>query len=785
MKEEKQARKATHLNIPGGKEFDRLRKYVELIYLHGCFDTENLAKITHSSEKNYYATAALFWDLLWQDQDKHKNMERDNKKRYPYFPRSYTDSLQNRIADSYMWYSMNKKSEILLYLRLLQALRTGDAPKNELAAAVETLPYTDGELYQNTGNYIDKLMRYGYVTKSEKTYHLKENVLHSLSVEQLRELHTYVCFASGVSYPRVPGTFLRRTLERELLRRGETAPSSSPFILRNNSNHSVLDEEVVFRFLHLIEKQQGILLNDYQYIPVKLRADCRLGRWYVLMSEEYRGQQKPSMWVAAKLASPELVLGEKYPKWQEARAVAENAFGNSLFSGKRAKSEVCVEAVLHFGEGHALWDQFCQDIQVGGIEHRPDGTYYCAHTADPLVLVPLLRAYSPWLTVLPGSHNIDIRIRKSLQQMQDNLNGAPWDAPQDNQRTFHKTEGTAVPAPDPKAEETDEKKTIKPKPDETEASGRRLLNSFQSRTLQFCLELLAAVEGDIPQMDDVYQQLISKYGITCCWDIEQMLKAAGFLAPGDGLKKPSKGEKAPQLPMSLVEDEYLQYILDPTYMPEVTLFLSEETRAKLAKQPPSWVRHLELVSAPLTHPLSASSPDIFRRVLRAVQQRRRVRCDYRGGNSNAEYLPWKLQFNAYYRHWWVLLYRLDSQSIVKVPLKDITQIEILDIVRISDKDVHNAVEALLIPTPVRIRIQDKNNALRRCDTAFEDQQIHDSSYSPTEGYKRSFRIYRLEQEEVLHQLMHLGEYVRLDGPPELCEALRKRLAQAQKNNPPC
>jgi len=822
-----------HLSIQGFRKYDRIRQYLSLVYLYGCFNAKELAAVNNRSVQDFHVVIHALWELIWPEEAEVTNKQYKNKKCFPHVSRSYTRSAQNRMADSYMMFPFDKEKLLVLYLRVLQRLRESNANAAQLDEALANLPAAGDAYYLKTSYHVHGMADFGGIHQSSTTFSVQDNLLRGLDDGQLWELYHYVCFAASVTYPRVPGSFLRRAIERELLRRGKRIPEESPFVLRHNSNHNVFDEEVVFRLLHIIEKKQVILINGYEYLPVKLRVDCRLGRWYVLMANEYKGKMEASIWAVFRMGLPTPSGDGDGPRWEQAKQVVEEAYpcGQSLFSYKSQQKQeaVCVEAKLHFGTERGRRNQFRRELRIGAIEQRQDGEYYRALINNPLELLPLLRAYAPWLEVLPGNHDLDVRMREGLQQMLANLDGAPWSAPGETGPVFEKLVSDAL------GEEKDSQKD-KGAESEQVSQERKLLTPFQSRLMQFCLDLLAYASGNTEKMEcwekqiqekkestskeqraaaereaaaaereeaaereAVLSWLAKRYGIASTHDIIALLRSAEFLAPGDKLRLPKGNRIFPELPLSMVEQEYLWYILDPQYMPEVTLFLSESTQKKLTEtanktdspdqqaKTIEWAKHIEWAKAPGMELPNNPGPEGFRLLIQAIQNRCLIRYRYRvkqkpgekTGEKTGECLPWKLEYSAYDRRWWVILYDPEAGKTKKAPLNHIRNIQILEEPHnITQEHILAAMDHLRSADTVDLRIRNKHNALQRCYTAFENHQIKQSSYSPEEGFKLSFYTYEFDKEEILRQLMYLGPNVSLDGPASLQEELRKRLRNA-------
>ncbi len=784
-------RDAELLEGEGIKRYDRLRQYLSLIYLYGCFDAKSLAEMNNNSVKDYYPVMELIREMFWPES--WQKAETDSDSHVPQVLRKYDASAKNRMADSYMMFSMNKKPLLVLYLRLLQRLEQGEANVPELTESLRGLPAVEEVSEQTTRNHALELVKYGYATLDvhTKKYRLVSDGLCKLKVEELEELYTYVCFAAGVTYPRVPGSFLRRTLEREIRSRKRKIPEDSVFLLRNNSNHNVFDEEVVFRMLHMIRRRRALQIDGAEYLPVKLRVDCRLGRWYALMAGEHKGELQPTVRAVPRMELLTPSGRSNSPLWEQAAAVVDAAYGEKegLFSGLQTEKPTLVEVKLHFDGEIGRQEQFRRELRIGGIEPSEDGPYYRAKIRDPLELLPLLRSYAPWLEALPGDHDLRARLADSLRQMQRNLDGEPWPPYQENRHTFEKRTSGEVDKEKQKLEEKEEKE---------KAKERRLVNIFQSRLLQFSLDLLADPRQNGTDKTFV-AALAKRYGFHQTGRIIDLLKEAGFI---DG-KDPR-----PRLPMSLVEREYLQYILDPQNMPEEALFLSKQTKdaifknvfgctgeedKDLPKKKCCWTEHIQWMKAPGMELPVNPGPEGFRELIRAIRGRRMITYRYRVRGEQDEKegkcLPWKLEYSAYDRRWWVILYdpAPKEKRTIKTPLNHLRGIKVLENNenannRIPDSEISEAMENLRMKEPVVLRIRDEHNALLRCFTAFENQEISGSGYSPEEGYTLTFRGFRFDEQEILRQLMYLGPNVRLEGPKELREELGKRLVRAQRYN---
>lgn len=408
-------------NVDGVREYKRIRRFLGHIYLYGFFSREDFQRAGVGSVKDYDYSVRLIRRIfpdsedaaLWQDGKKYLRIQRE-----------YARSGENRMTDSYMLHTMDEQEELPELMCILSALRAGPKTLEELCAAVELHCGDEGvSKYATVRRRLLDLQKYGYVQKQGKGFRLAEDLLEALGDRELQELREYVGFAGGVTYPRTAASFLRRTLDRELLRRGLPLAAESAFRLRHSVNSNVFDEEIVYELLDAIRNKQAVELDlgekKRRAVPVALRADTRLGRWYVLTME-----QRPTLRRIRRIQSVKPGEPLALEQWKETEAKVLAAYEQTICSGALPHHEpVPVEARLQFGTFYGMRNQFAREIRTGRIVTREDGEYYEALVNDPNELLPLLRSFSPWLRVLPGCHELDKKLREDLLAMGRDLEG--------------------------------------------------------------------------------------------------------------------------------------------------------------------------------------------------------------------------------------------------------------------------------------------------------------------------------------------------------------------------
>lgn len=760
-------------SIRGFQDYECVRRYLEHIYLYGFFSREDFNSITGGSAKDYDRVLPLLKEL-YPEGDKSSLGGYEYKR----IMRQYETSAENRMVNSYMLHSIGTQTHLLRYLKILSELRHQDQSLQMLDRAIWSLPTRLGgkhdavdpkqdgsedwkETYGNTRRRLEELENHGHIQKKRaRLYSIQRQ---TLTDEQLTELYTYVRFAAEITYPRVPGSFLRRTLERELYRKGMEPSKTSPFLLRHNTSHNVFDEELVFQLLEAIEEHQWVLIDDKRYLPVQMRPECRYGRWYVVLVEWYKEKLSPSMRQLSRVNRVDVLEKAEDEIWKQAKEAAEAAYQHSLYSGKKAEEPTLVEVKLLFGDSKGLENQFIREIRMGDVTREADGSYYRMEINDPMELLPLLRSYSPWLKVLPGAHDLDALLHDSLSDLRGALAQQIWPQPQPR-----------------KAAKPEEKKSGRKR------SHLKMLNHFQSRQMQFALELCARAEGfGALSAAEIRRIAVNKYGLQSPMELLEWLTAAHFLKK-EGNQYLLECRPAPVLPAGQLEREYLQYILT---LPEAELFLSEQTRQALGGEPSAWMAHIRRFEPKGMELPCNPGPEGFRLLLEAIETQRYIRYRYRQKSSKnwqeAKSRPWKLEYSAYDRRWWVILYNEEERRTIKAPLNHLRDLHLGGKSDVEEEEILATMDQLRKDEPVVLRITDSHNALQRCFLTFENQEIRESRRIVEDGqvyYELTFDWFRFDEEEILRRLMHLGGNVALLSPEPLRQKLIERVDKAMELN---
>lgn len=306
----------------------------------------------------------------------------------------------------------------------------------------------------------------------------------------------------------------------------------------------------------------------------------------------------------------------------------------------------------------------------------------------------------------------------------------------------------------------------------------KLFNKYQSRAFQFSAELLARLEQRGSLRDSELMDMAAANGLDYAGQVLDPLCRAGILECINKVYYLSKNFSAPKIPMGQVEREYLRIAVE---LPEAVLFLPEDIRAEL-RAACGETCDLDIIEryAPAGEPIPEHpGPEGFRTLLQAIHQRQLICYIYRTRDDKtyreSTTLPWKLEYSAYDRRWWIILYDPAADRMIKARLDNLKNIRLAGPAKVSETCIKQAMDRLLAPSPVVIEVQQTMGALERCFLTFENQMFEQTQQLGNGRFRLAFRYYRFDRNEILRRLLYLGPAVTLMEPMDLRAELARML----------
>lgn len=308
-----------------------------------------------------------------------------------------------------------------------------------------------------------------------------------------------------------------------------------------------------------------------------------------------------------------------------------------------------------------------------------------------------------------------------------------------------------------------------------------LFHKYQGRSLQFALEVLALLSARERVTREELDGLARRLGLDYSGQVLRPMEAAGMLRlDQDGCRRRDRNTRAP-LSLCRVEEEFLSFLLS---RPEAACFLTPETAEKLRHQLVEREENLESIQR--LRPKNRLDPlpqqENLAAILQAIRQGRMMEYTYQTRADprlrQAVTLPWKVEYGAFDRRWWVIFYDPAARRTIKARLDNLSGLRLGAAVDISPEEIEEAMETLLEPEPVVLGVSPNRGALERCFLAFEDQLFVEIAQEGRERFLLRFRWYRFDRSVILRRLLSLGPGVTLLGPEPLRRELLGLLEQA-------
>ena len=319
--------------------------------------------------------------------------------------------------------------------------------------------------------------------------------------------------------------------------------------------------------------------------------------------------------------------------------------------------------------------------------------------------------------------------------------------------------------------------------------------------MQFALELLCRLSCGPLKYSTILQIAAEDFGlqysdINIIKDILDLLENLEFIICKNKVYYINNAD-IPKMFLGNIESDYLCYIMS---LPEANLFLSDETKDKIEKNLikvyesdesrrndliwynnkilPKWSKYIKCFS-----PKGGVMPnrDTFSCVLHAIKRNYFLEYKLSDKSDLKTIYPWKIEYDASDRTFWIIGYDADSKKIIRFLLNDIVYINYAGIA----PNLKDEIKRVLDEHKIRIKIHiiDRFNALKRAFLMFENEEFVESRRVGEHEYELIFNTMDYYKDELIRKLMHLGENVVLiDGPKGLKEELLERIEKALSNN---
>ncbi|MEW9122188.1 MAG: WYL domain-containing protein [Thermotaleaceae bacterium] len=250
----------------------------------------------------------------------------DLKKKYVRLHYNYYQHVENYLLDSYLCKSFTNLN-LSLFILIQQILKEKNRPVEftEIRDELELLMDSEHELDSSIIRQLNELVEWGMIEKDfslKKIYYsVQRDFFEGLENKELIDLYNTLQFFSNITFPSVPGYYLKKTLERYLrYHRDIEVKNHNPFLYRFNHFHSVLEEEILWPLLWAIHYGREVKINHFlkgkktlkntALKPIKVLFDVQYGRWFLIGKSEFH---RLSVYRVEDIKKVNVLLNKAFP----------------------------------------------------------------------------------------------------------------------------------------------------------------------------------------------------------------------------------------------------------------------------------------------------------------------------------------------------------------------------------------------------------------------------------------------------------------------------------------
>lgn len=422
------------------KDYNRMRNFLRLIFLNGCYSRKSFKKYKILSDKQYRNYTKILTEYFSDEYHNIRQYSRDSL----HMNYEYYKTIENYLIDSYLTKS-SSSNFISVYFLVLQILNQSSKPlkRSEITEKLYKIYGFDDNSEKDSYKDLSEISIYNYLKEfvyldilnenENNEFYLNEDIFTNLSDEEIIELYDCVCFYSNATFPSTPGYYLKHSLKKyiEYIRKLELNDNNL-FLHRFVPLHSVLDDDIVIDILKSINLSKKIKIDYHKFIlqgssyidkkrkfevyPIKVIFDLKLGRWYLASLDD---NNNLCIFRIDRIHSIKN-LNDKF-SYEEGEKHFNEQFNNVWtasipFENKR-KNEIKLQ--IHESKGYII-ERIMSEAKNGQLILGEDDYYYFTlQIKDELELLPWIRTLSPHVKIIEND-NLKNRFINDLTEMKNN-----------------------------------------------------------------------------------------------------------------------------------------------------------------------------------------------------------------------------------------------------------------------------------------------------------------------------------------------------------------------------
>ncbi len=313
-----------------------------------------------------------------------------------------------------------------------------------------------------------------------------------------------------------------------------------------------------------------------------------------------------------------------------------------------------------------------------------------------------------------------------------------------------------------------------------------LFNKYQSNEFNMILEVINYIgtkrKINRQQIIDISKQFnINRYELI----LEKLISNNVILQSEKNEWIPSDWLVPIPVLIGSMELNYLKYIMDTE---EAQMFLKSETLIKLNEVLDNIVvtdNLIQKIAPKKDSKISEVEKNNLQILFQAINNKCDIKYEYKT-KLDEEYkeaicAPYRIEYSAYDKRWWVILYYYDDKRAIKAKLKNLKNIAIGNKSSIEHNEIETYIKRQLGENKLVLIIKNERNAIERFFLLFDNQEKVETELIDENTYKATLNYFKFDEEEIIRNLFYLGGSVVVKEPDEIRVKIINRIKKSLEN----
>lgn len=312
-----------------------------------------------------------------------------------------------------------------------------------------------------------------------------------------------------------------------------------------------------------------------------------------------------------------------------------------------------------------------------------------------------------------------------------------------------------------------------------------LFNKYENNELNMMFDVInyLCIHNSINRTE--FRKISDFYNIRNYDYIKNKLLQCGAIYSVENNKNEWLGsEWLAEIPVLISNDE-LSYLKDILKVPQADLFFNSSEKDKISNQLKdiySYENYIEEIKPKSKCVYSNYEKNNLKVILQAIIEKKNIKYEFKTRQNNnfvkVECAPYKIEYSAYDKRIWVILYNYQEKRVIKAKLHNLRNINIVGEITVNQCEIEEALRNKYSNSELVIKIIDKKNAKDRFFSLFDNYDKADTEVIDNDVYLVRMRYFDFDENDIIKKLLFLGENVILMEP----ESIRKKVIEKIKSS---